>query len=77
MSPSPATATTSGWRFRSRMTFSTTRAVEAVTGKPIGHDLRERKVTLPLVVASGARRTTTEESTRSGRSSRSPTLTED
>jgi octaprenyl-diphosphate synthase len=25
--------------------------VEAVTGKPTGHDLRERKVTLPLVAA--------------------------
>ncbi len=27
--------------------------VEAVTGKPTGHDLRERKVTLPLVYALG------------------------
>jgi octaprenyl-diphosphate synthase len=36
--------------------------VEAVTGKPTGHDLRERKVTLPLV-ATLARATATEEST--------------
>jgi octaprenyl-diphosphate synthase len=35
--------------------------VEAVTGKPTGHDLRERKVTLPLVAAL-ARATTAEES---------------
>ncbi|MGD2045537.1 MAG: polyprenyl synthetase family protein [Gemmatimonadota bacterium] len=36
--------------------------VEAVTGKPTGHDLRERKVTLPLVAAL-ERATPTEEST--------------
>jgi octaprenyl-diphosphate synthase len=36
--------------------------VEAVTGKPTGHDLRERKVTLPLVAAL-ARATPAEEST--------------
>jgi len=36
--------------------------VEAVTGKPTGHDLRERKVTLPLIAAL-ARATPTEEST--------------
>jgi len=35
--------------------------VEAVTGKPTGHDLRERKVTLPLVAALG-RATPAEES---------------
>ena len=34
---------------------------EAVTGKPTGHDLRERKVTLPLVAALG-RATEAEES---------------
>jgi len=35
--------------------------VEAITGKPTGHDLRERKVTLPLVYAFG-RATPAEES---------------
>jgi octaprenyl-diphosphate synthase len=35
--------------------------IEAVTGKPTGHDLRERKVTLPLVAAL-ARASATEES---------------
>jgi len=36
--------------------------IEAVTGKPTGHDLRERKVTLPLIAAL-TRATPSEEST--------------
>ena len=46
-----STATGSAWRSRSPTTFSTTPANESVTGKPGGLDLREHKVTLPLIAA--------------------------
>jgi octaprenyl-diphosphate synthase len=38
--------------------------IEAVTGKPTGHDLRERKVTLPLVAALGRANATEERTIR-------------
>ena len=56
---SAASARRSGWRSRSWTTCSTTSATR-VTGKPTGSDLREHKVTLPLIAAlpeDGARGT--------------------
>ena len=50
-SHSPSSATGSAWRSRSPTTFSTTPGNESVTGKPGGLDLREHKVTLPLIAA--------------------------
>ena len=48
---SAATAKRSAWRSRSWTTCSTTSAIPSVTGKPTGSDLREHKVTLPLIAA--------------------------
>ena len=48
---SALSVTTWEWLFRSRTTFWDYTGSEDVTGKPTGLDLRERKVTLPLVGA--------------------------
>ena len=48
---SAASARRWGWPSRSWTTCSTTSATRSVTGKPTGSDLREHKVTLPLIAA--------------------------